>query len=449
MSGFPGFGGWINQNFQERPEAETRRSEDVKSNSVSEKDTNLKPWYDEPGKTAAMEPGDVRSKPLHAVDTKYFDVNDMKRQSELWHGEKKKHPWYPAPAKVEAESRRSENVKSNSESEKETNLKPWYDEPGKSESVEPGEAESKKSKSVSDMNSNNVDDEEMEEGKLWRDAEKKHPWYDAPPKVKAPKSSENVESKSVSEMDNGPAKMKRYYDEDEWERQDQLWTAAEKKHPWKDAPPKVKVVITKKAICHMHIELTLGLHPDGVFELFTNQHNGPNTEPVLKSKSRKVLKEDGPRQIAKVEKVLAWNFSGRSFSVPISLIVDENRKDLTAKYTKEKIMLMKVFEGSYKVEPLYVDSVRLCKNKEPKSVEEYKKCSGGQGKIASKVTMDQYFQPYPPFNLPPLSWFIRDITIKNTKNVLDRLQLWGFSIRNPGVIMSTNKHGKTEISPKH
>jgi len=34
------------------------------------------------------------------------------------------------------------------------------------------------------MNTNNVDDEVMEQGKLWRDAEKKYPWYDAPPKVK-------------------------------------------------------------------------------------------------------------------------------------------------------------------------------------------------------------------------------------------------------------------------
>ncbi|KAL9307134.1 hypothetical protein AtEden1_Chr1g0026211 [Arabidopsis thaliana] len=169
---------------------------------------------------------------------------------------------------------------------------------------------------------------------------------------------------------------------------------------------------------------------------------------MKKSKSRKVLKDDGPRQIAKVKKAVAWNFSGRSIAIPISLIVDENRRDLTAKYKKEKMMFMKVFEGSYKVEPVYVDSVRLCKNKKPKSVDEYKKCSGGQGKIASKVTMDQYFQPYPPFNLPPFSWFIRDITIKNTKSVLERLQSWSFSIRNPGVIMSTNKHGKTEVSPK-
>ena len=39
------------------------------------------------------------------------------------------------------------------------------------------------------MNTNNVDDEVMEQGKLWRDAEKKYPWYDAPPKVKVTKAN--------------------------------------------------------------------------------------------------------------------------------------------------------------------------------------------------------------------------------------------------------------------
>ncbi|CAA7036040.1 unnamed protein product [Microthlaspi erraticum] len=95
---------------------------------------------------------------------------------------------------------------------------------------------------------------------------------------------------------------------------------------------------------------------------------------------------------------------------------------LKTKYKKEKLKFMKVFEGSYKVEPIYVDSERLCKQRLPKSREEYKQCSGGQGKIASKVTMDQYFKPYPPFNLPPLSWFVRGITIKTTKSLLKMVQ---------------------------
>ena len=92
------------------------------------------------------------------------------------------------------------------------------------------------------------------------------------------------------------------------------------------------------------------------------------------------------------------------------------------KYKKEKVMFMKVFEGNFKVEPVYVDQERLCKKKLPKDQEEYKKCSGGEGKTASKLTINQYFEPYPPFNLPPLSWYIRGSTIKASKNLLIALQ---------------------------
>ncbi|CAL9216071.1 unnamed protein product [Arabidopsis halleri] len=228
-----------------------------------------------------------------------------------------------------------------------------------------------------------------------------------PRKAKHTKKAENVESKSEPEMDTNDDydKMKKYYDEEEMKKQDQLWIDAEKNHPWNDAPPNVK-----------------------------------------ENKSRKVLMEDGPRQIAKVKKTVDWKFLGSSFAVPISVIVDENRKDLTAKYKKKKMILMKVFEGSYKVEPLYVDSERLCKNMEPNSPEEYKRCSGGQGRIASKVTMNQYFKPYPPFNLPPLSWYIREVTIKNTKTALKTLQTWGITLRNPGVVTSTDKDGNVTKS---
>ncbi|CAH8253339.1 unnamed protein product [Arabidopsis lyrata] len=268
------------------------------------------------------------------------------------------------------------------------------------------------------------------------------------PRKAKPKITENVESKSESEMDTNDDydKMKKYYDEEEMKKQDQLWIDAEKKHPWNDAPPKVKVT-TKNGLCHMNIELTLGFPPDKVFGFFTDPSNGPFfLSPPLENKSRKVLMEDGPRQIAKVKKTVDWKFLGSSFAVPISVIVDENRKDLTAKYKKKKMILMKVFEGSYKVEPVYVDSERLCKNMEPKSPEDYKRCSGGQGRIASKVTMNQYFKPYPPFNLPPLSWYIREVTIKNTKTALKTLQTWGITLRNRGEVTSTDKDGNVTKS---
>ncbi|AEE30411.1 OBP32pep protein, putative (Domain of unknown function DUF220) [Arabidopsis thaliana] len=195
-----------------------------------------------------------------------------------------------------------------------------------------------------------------------------------PPKGES-KRSENVKSNSNTDMDTNNT------EDDEEIKQLNLWSDAEKKHPWYDPPPKVKA-----------------------------------------NKSRKILKKDGPRQTVKVKKAVAWDFLWFSGSLPINLIVNENKKDLEVKYKKEKMMFMKVFEGSWKIEPLYVDADRLCKNMKPKSREEYKKCSGGQGKIAPKVTMDQYFQPYPLLNLPPFSWYIRNITIKTTKTLLKMLQ---------------------------
>ena len=87
-----------------------------------------------------------------------------------------------------------------------------------------------------------------------------------------------------------------------------------------------------------------------------------------------------------------------------------------------KVKYMKVFEGSWKMEPLYVDQERLCKSRSRISEEEYKKCSGGKGRIGSKVTMEHIFQPSSLLNVPPVSWFIRGIAVKVTKALLQDLR---------------------------
>ena len=92
-------------------------------------------------------------------------------------------------------------------------------------------------------------------------------------------------------------------------------------------------------------------------------------------------------------------------------------------------MFLKVLEGSWKVVPDFVDQERLCKSRLPKSREEYKRCSGGQGKVGSKVTMEQIFKPSPLLNLPPVSWIIRGITIKTTKILLEDIRKAGTTLR--------------------
>lgn len=90
---------------------------------------------------------------------------------------------------------------------------------------------------------------------------------------------------------------------------------------------------------------------------------------------------------------------------------------------------MEMFEVSCTLEPMYVDSKRLCKNMKPKSREEYKKCSGGQGKIASKVELEMVFKPSFFFNVPPVSWYIRWLTVKTMKDVARDFQIRAAAIR--------------------
>ncbi|KAG7655317.1 hypothetical protein ISN44_As01g024000 [Arabidopsis suecica] len=238
-----------------------------------------------------------------------------------------------------------------------------------------------------------------------------------------PPKAENVKSKSRSEIKNTD-----HEERDEMKEQLKLWRHAEKKEQWEDVPAKVKVE-TEDGLCHVDMVFTLGLPPQAAYDVLTNPDNQSYSRIInqrhelLDNVSRKVLTDNGSSQTVEAEKAVAWKFLSWSGTIPISLDFVENL------YMKRKMMFMKSFEGSWKVEPIYVDSKRLCKQMKPKSREEYHKCSGGQGKIASKVKMNQTFQPSFPFNLPPLSWYIRDITIKITKALIQDLQDMGAKLR--------------------
>ncbi|CAN7127598.1 unnamed protein product [Brassica rapa subsp. narinosa] len=230
------------------------------------------------------------------------------------------------------------------------------------------------------------------------------PWYwvpDLSPKEKA-ESLELDHVKSMPLMAIDP----KYYDMDELVRQNRLWNSEHKKHPWNDAPAKVKVK-TRKGICHLNIDFTLGSPPQSVFQTLTDPRNmgifhsmgkyKNNWRTRLDTRATKVLKKDGPRQITEMEKVLRWKILGYNGTIPIHLIIDENHQKVTATYKKVKVKHMKVFEGSWKIQPLYVDQERLCKSK------------SRIRRIGSKVTMEHIFQPSPLLNVPPVSWFIHHV----------------------------------------
>ncbi|CAF2161692.1 unnamed protein product [Brassica napus] len=425
--------------------ASTKRSEKGKSSSFSEKDRYLQgPWYWNPAitpkeKAESMEIDHVKSMPLYATDPKYYDLDELVRQVRLWMSENKKHPWHDEPDKVKVKTKEGIchlNInftlgwppQAVFEMFTDPRNMGFFHSMGKYKDHFRTRLDTIATKVIKKDGPRQIT--EVEKVLRWKILgyngtipihviiDENHQKV-----TTGSKRSEDDKSKSVSPKESN--NMELYHDSEEEDKQIKLWNVAERKHPWYDPPPKVKVT-TKRGICHMNIEFTLGVTPLAAFENLRKPMSlsiDMSARQLLKNKSRKVLKKDGPREILETENTVAFDFLWWSGAFPIKLIVDENIKDLTAKYKKEKMMFMKVFEGSYKVEPIFVDSERLCKHRLPKTREEYKKCSRGQGKIASKVIMNQYFQPSPPFNLPPFSWYINGITIRTTKTLLQMIEL--------------------------
>lgn len=89
------------------------------------------------------------------------------------------------------------------------------------------------------------------------------------------------------------------------------------------------------------------------------------------------------------------------------------------KFKQVKTGFMKRFEGCWRVEPLFVDE-KTCFPFKPKTWTDYHSCTGGKGRIGSKVSLEQLIQPaiVPP---PPISWYLRGITSKTTEMLINDL----------------------------
>ncbi|KAF2557096.1 hypothetical protein F2Q68_00014854 [Brassica cretica] len=202
------------------------------------------------------------------------------------------------------------------------------------------------------------------------------------------KSEKNVKSKPMTQA-------KTHEERDETKEQLKLWRDANKKEQYHEPPPTVKKAVSRKVI--------------------------PEKDEDYQ----------GSMVDVEVEKELSWNFLFLSGTIPIRLNVLEDPKTLYVHYQKQQngIRLMENFEGRFTVEPVYVDAERLCKHRKPKSQEEYRKCSGGKGLIASKIKVNQTFRPASPWDLPLVSSYVRRFTVETTKKVAEDFQMRAGDIR--------------------
>lgn len=92
---------------------------------------------------------------------------------------------------------------------------------------------------------------------------------------------------------------------------------------------------------------------------------------------------------------------------------------LQIKFKQGQTGFMRKFEGCWRIEPIFVDK-EVCLPLHPCTLEEYESCTGGRGRVASAITLDQLIEPalLPP---PPISWYLRGITSKTTEMLVNDL----------------------------
>ncbi|XP_057949044.1 uncharacterized protein LOC131144422 isoform X2 [Malania oleifera] len=152
------------------------------------------------------------------------------------------------------------------------------------------------------------------------------------------------------------------------EKQLQAW----KDNPiWTNQPPEIKVSVPKGSLCNLNVKVNVGLPPDAVYNIVTD----PDSKRVF--------------------------------------------KNIKMKFKQVKTGFMKEFQGLWRVEPVLVDE-KFCFPFKPKTLADYYACTGGKGRIGSKVSLDQLIQPaiVPP---PPISWYLRGITAKTTEMLINDL----------------------------
>ncbi|KAK9119720.1 hypothetical protein Scep_017813 [Stephania cephalantha] len=223
------------------------------------------------------------------------------------------------------------------------------------------------------------------------------------------------------------------------EKQLNCWT---ENPTWVDQPPELKVTVPKDSLCNLHLKLKVGLPPDAIYNIVINPENKRVFKNIKEVISRRVLVDEGPRQLVEVEQAAIWRFLWWSGTISVHVLVDQNREDHTLKFKQLRTGFMEKFEGCWKVEPLFVDE-QLCHPFKPKTLDEYNSCTGGKGRVGSILSLEQLVQPaiLPP---PPLSWYLRGITARTTEMLISDLVAEAARIR--GNASAANSSQKSETS---
>ncbi|KAL6571856.1 hypothetical protein OROHE_002725 [Orobanche hederae] len=91
------------------------------------------------------------------------------------------------------------------------------------------------------------------------------------------------------------------------------------------------VTIPKGSLSNLSLQVDVGLPPDAVYNVVTDPDNKRVFKNIKEVKSRKILVDEGLRQVVEVEQAAIWRFLWWSGTISVHVLVDQNRENYTVR----------------------------------------------------------------------------------------------------------------------
>jgi len=173
-------------------------------------------------------------------------------------------------------------------------------------------------------------------------------------------------------------------------------------------PPVLEVTQPKGSFCQIDARFSVALDPEGVYNIITDPNNRRVFKNIKEVVFRKVLEDDGNRQLVEVEQLGRWRFLMLSGTFSSRVIVEQNHKEKSMLFDLSQQGMMKKFSGSWKIEPMLASEMSIGSRE-------------SNAPVGSWVNFQQVLEPaiIPPW---PLNGYVRGVTERIIREMLADLQ---------------------------
>lgn len=196
--------------------------------------------------------------------------------------------------------------------------------------------------------------------------------------------------------------------------EDEAWAPLEFVHE----PPVLTVTQPKGSFCQIDARFSVPMPPDDVYNIVTDPNNRRVFKNIKEVAYRKVLQDDGNKQIVEVDQIGRWRFLMMEGTFSCRVLVEQDRKEHSMIFDLVKQGMMKKFSGSWKIDEF--DVSEETSTGAPSATKE-SKLSEKHMQMGSWITFNQVVEPtfVPPW---PLSGYVRRVTAKIVREILGDLQ---------------------------